>query len=391
MSMVRQQRIVVPFEYPVYFAEDAFATSSRWLGELCGPATSRARALVVVDDGLAHAWPRLTEQIIAFAHANERLIDLVAEPRVVRAGEACKNDPFAVHELQRCFYERRLDRHALVILVGGGALLDMAGYAAATTHRGIRVVRVPTTVLAQADSGVGVKCGVNAFGTKNFLGAFAPPFAVVNDARFLTTLSARDRVAGAAEAVKVALVRDAAFFAWIEANARAVAGGDLQALSTLVRKSAELHLAHIATGGDPFERGSARPLDFGHWSAHKLESLSQHDLRHGEAVAIGMALDAHQSVAAGLLSPDAFARIVGVLESLGLPLWHSALALRSDGRRSVTDGIEEFREHLGGELCITLLSDIGRGVEVHELREQWVEQAIAWAEARACASAKICI
>lgn len=378
-----RQQLSVPFEYPVCFTRDALAPANESLRAALG--AGRPRVCFLVDDGVARATPGLVARIGRYAGAHE--LELVEPAAIVPAGEACKNDPFAVTALQRRFFELRLDRHAVVVLVGGGALLDMAGYAAATTHRGLRVVRVPTTVLAQADSGVGVKCGVNAFGAKNFLGAFAPPWAVVVDGAFLDTLPRRDRVAGMAEAVKVALVRDPLFFAWIEANAAALAGGDRDAVDTLVRRSAELHLGHIAGGGDPFERGRARPLDFGHWSAHKLESLSRHALRHGEAVAIGIAIDAHQSVTTGRLSPDAFARIVALLERLGLALWHDALALRDGGRRRVVDGIEEFREHLGGALCVTLLDDIGRGVEVHALDAAGVEQAIRWAEARACASA----
>jgi 3-dehydroquinate synthase len=377
----------VPFAYRVCFTRDAFAVENESLRRAFGDETPRVH--FVVDDGVARATPGLVARTWDYARAHG--IDVVAPPDVVPSGEACKNDRDAVVDLQRRFFELRLDRHAFVVIVGGGALLDMAGYAAATTHRGLRVVRVPTTVLAQADSGVGVKCGVNAFGCKNFLGAFAPPWAVVVDGAFIETLARRDRVAGMAEAIKVALVRDPLFFEWIEANSAALAAGDRAAVDTLVRRSADLHLRHIASGGDPFERGSARPLDFGHWSAHKLESLSQHELRHGEAVAIGIALDAHQSVATGRLAPDDFARIVALFERLGLSLWHDALALRDGARRRVTAGIEEFREHLGGQLCVTLLDGIGRGVEVHALDPRHVEQAIEWAEARACASATGCI
>jgi 3-dehydroquinate synthase len=373
----------VPFAYPVSFTRDAFAAENDSLRRAFGSGTPRTH--FVVDDGVARATPGLVARICAYAEVHA--LELVAPPEIVPGGEACKNDRDAVVDLQRRFFELRLDRHAFVVIVGGGALLDMAGYAAATTHRGLRVVRVPTTVLAQADSGVGVKCGVNAFGCKNFLGAFAPPWAVVVDGALLDTLSRRDRVAGIAEAIKVALVRDPLFFEWMEANAPALGAGDRVAVDTLVRRSAELHLRHIAGGGDPFERGSARPLDFGHWSAHKLESLSQHQLRHGEAVAIGIALDAHQSVATGRLAPDDFARIVALFERLGFSLSHDALALRDGSRRRVVAGIEEFREHLGGQLCVTLLDAIGRGVEVHALDPRQVEQAIEWAEVRACASA----
>ena len=235
---------------------------------------------------------------------------------------------------------------------------------------------MPTTVLAQADSGVGVKNGVNAFGKKNFLGTFAPPFAVVNDARFLDTLPVRDRVAGTAEAVKVALLRDAAFFEWLCAQAPRLAAGDLETLETLVHRTAELHLRHIATAGDPFELGSARPLDFGHWAAHKLETMTG-TLRHGEAVAIGLALDTLYSVRVGLCDRATGEAVLGTLGGLGFRLWDEALDRTSaDGRPLVLDGLREFQEHLGGDLTITLLERVGHGVEVHEIREDVVREAI---------------
>ncbi|HSP80035.1 MAG TPA: 3-dehydroquinate synthase, partial [Myxococcaceae bacterium] len=274
--------------------------------------------------------------------------------------------------------ELALDRHSFILAIGGGAMLDLVGFAAATAHRGIRLVRVPGTVLAQADAGLGVKNGVNAFGKKNFLGTFAPPFAVLNDSLLLETLSLRDKRSGMAEAVKVAAIKDPILFEWMEAHAEALARAEPEALAVLVRGAAELHLRHIATSGDPFELGSARPLDFGHWAAHKLEVLSEFRLRHGEAVALGIALDTAYSVECGLLEPAARERVVGLLEALGFRLWDEALALERAGRPCVLDGLDEFREHLGGELTVTLLSAIGQGVEVHDICMERMGLALAW-------------
>src|SRR5690606_4062586 len=249
--------------------------------------------------------------------------------------------------------------HSYVIGIGGGAALDLVGYAAATTHRGIRHIRVPTTVLAQNDSGVGVKNGINAFGMKNMLGTFVPPHAVLNDSAFIHVLPGRDKRAGMAEAVKVALIRDRPFFEWLEEKAEALALFASEPLDKLIRHCALLHMRQIAHGGDPFERGSVRPLDFGHWAAHKLEALSAYELRHGEAVAIGVALDTRYSVLAGLLPEGDDRRVRALLERLGFDLWHDACDARGpDGRRSLLAGLEEFREHLGGELTVTLLRAI---------------------------------
>src|SRR6187402_1345070 len=140
---------------------------------------------------------------------------------------------------------RREESSCASTAVGGGAVLDAAGFAAAIFHRGVRHIRCPTTVLAQADSGVGVKNAINAFGLKNLLGTFAPPFAVINDSAFLDKLPARDKRAGIAEAVKVALIRDADFFTWLEAEAEALARFAPNALDTLVRRCALLHMHQI--------------------------------------------------------------------------------------------------------------------------------------------------
>jgi 3-dehydroquinate synthase len=271
-----------------------------------------------------------------------------------------------------------------VVAVGGGAVLDAVGLVAATTHRGVRHIRVPTTVLAQNDSGVGVKNGVNLLGVKNFVGTFAPPFAVLNDQEFIDSLPDRDKIAGMAEAVKVALIRDAEFFTWLERHMDGLATFERSAMATMIRRTAELHMRQIGQGGDPFETGSARPLDYGHWSAHKLESLTRHHVRHGEAVAIGMALDARYSVLAGLLPPGEEERICALLEYVGFSLWHPALAKETPaGKWVILEGLDEFREHLGGELTITLLAGIGTGVEVHQMDTARVREAMEWLRGRA--------
>lgn len=375
---VYHQRGVVPLDYPVIFEEGCLEPQSRalrWAVSRLRPAQCH-RAFVVCDGGFAEATPELLSRIDGYFAAHGDALELAAPPVIVPGGEAAKNDPSYVSRLHEQMLELRLDRHSAVIAFGGGAVLDMVGYAAATFHRGVRLVRVPTTVLAQDDAGVGVKNGINAFGVKNLLGCFAPPFAVVNDSTLLLTLSPRDKRAGMAEAVKVALIRDPAFFEWLELNAAELRTFSPQALPTLVRRGAELHLEHIAKGGDPFESGSARPLDFGHWSAHKLESLSDYELRHGEAVAIGMALDCLYAAEIELLPRSEAARICALLRALGFRLGHEALTRRERGRLSVLRGLEEFREHLGGELTLTLLEGVGRSVDVHQVDEVALERAL---------------
>lgn len=382
---VYRQRFAVPFEYAVYFTQGLFEPDNPVFADALSGAEAprRSRFVAFVDENVAASWPDLAGRIAAYAARHDDRLDLAAPPEPVRGGEGAKNAPELVTRLQRRLLELGIDRHSYVVAIGGGAMLDMVGYVAATTHRGVRLVRVPTTVLAQDDSGVGVKNGLNAFGVKNFVGTFAPPYAVLNDLDFVTSLEPRDKVAGMAEAVKVALIRDAAFFVWLEEHAPALARFEPPAMAHLIRRCAELHMQHIAGGGDPFEMGSARPLDFGHWAAHKLEVLTEHALRHGEAVAIGIALDSRYSVQRGMLPAGEEIRICRLLERLGFRLWHPALeALLPDGRSALLVGLQEFREHLGGALTVTLLAGIGRGREVHAIDETGMLRAVAWLKQR---------
>lgn len=379
-ASVYRQNVSVRFEYPVVFCSDSLSPADEhlsWAISHREPAR-RHRLVVCVDEGVLQAWPSLEDAIVTYCGAHAAQLELRADPIPVPGGEACKNSPSVAEGLLAAFADARLDRHACVVAIGGGAVLDAVGYATALVHRGLRLVRLPTTVLAQNDAGIGVKNGVNGFGAKNFLGTFAPPFAVVNDGSFLSTLPERDVRAGLAEAVKVACIRDGSFFEWLEQNASELGRTGPQ-LNHAIRRCAELHLRHISSSGDAFEMGSARPLDYGHWAAHKLEVLSDHDLRHGEAVAIGMLLDARYAERRHLLSEQELGRLQRLLAALGLPLHHPTLQRRdASGQLEVLGGLEDFREHLGGQLTVTLLDGLGKGVEVHEMDSQGVAEAIDW-------------
>lgn len=379
------QRFSVPFEFPVAFTRGLFDPDNPLFAQTVRhrePA-KRHRCLVFIDDGVNQALPGLSQTIVDYATAHSDAIELVRPPEIVAGGEKIKTELTHLESLQDRIHETRIDRHSYVIAIGGGALLDAVGLAAATAHRGVRHIRVPTTVLSQNDSGVGVKNAVNLKGVKNYVGTFAPPWAVLNDYDFITALPARERIAGLAEAVKVALIRDPDFFKWLESNADKLATFDPDAEQIMIRRCAALHMRQIGTGGDPFEMGSARPLDFGHWSAHKLEAMTRHHVRHGEAVAIGIALDTRYSVLAGLLREGEDERVVSLLEHLGFKIFHSALVRTdADGNSIVLKGLEEFREHLGGELTITLLSSLGSGLEVNAMDPELVGQAMDWLRRR---------
>jgi 3-dehydroquinate synthase len=369
---VLDQSVRVNFRFPVHFTTGLFDPANLVLRTVVAvPADpAPADAVVVIDDGVHRAHPDLVSAVEAYVAAHRDVLRVAAAPLVLPGGEVAKNDPAHLHALHALIHDARLCRHSYVIAIGGGALLDVAGYAAATAHRGIRLIRVPTTVLAQDDSAVGVKNGVNAFGKKNYFGTFAPPFAVLNDRAFLHTLETRDWLGGVAEAVKGALIRDAAFFAELEALAPRLVARDQEAMDRVVRRSAAIHLTHIANGGDPFELGASRPLDFGHWAAHRLEHLTNHRLRHGEAVAIGVALDTTYACLSGFLSAADWRRIIDLFLALDLPLAVPELSAHLDDPThpaSVLRGLEEFREHLGGRLTVMLLRAIGSAFDVHEI------------------------
>jgi 3-dehydroquinate synthase len=381
MDLIRQ-RVRVDFEYPVYFSTGVLHPTNLLLRDLVARSADEtpSRLIVVLDGGVAAHYSDLIAQIEEYCQRHRTVISLAAPVLIVPGGEAVKNDPTHVDDIHHLINQAGLCRHSYIVAIGGGAVLDAAGYAAATAHRGIRLIRVPTTVLSQDDSAMGVKNGINAFGKKNYLGTFAPPFAVINDVSFLPTLSDRDWRAGISEAVKAALIKDRSFFDVIEQQAAALKHRDLQAMEHVIRRCAALHLTHIASGGDPFELGSSRPLDFGHWSAHKLEQLTNHRLGHGEAVAIGIALDSTYSYLAGFLPEDDWRRIVNLMPALGLSVYAPELGQHLDAPdhpESVLRGLDEFREHLGGVLTVLMLRSIGAPFDVHEIRRDVMIRSIA--------------
>lgn len=379
LTTVHQAQFSVTYNYPIAFTSDVFNPANPVLIDVLRALEpeKRHRVLVLIDEGVVNHTPQLANQWLCYVERYSTSILAPSDPIVVPGGESAKNDFPLQDSLSQAIEDNGIDRHSFVIAIGGGAMLDAVGLAAATAHRGIRLIRMPTTVLAQNDAGIGVKNGINRFGQKNWYGTFAPPFAVINDDHFLHTLCPVHQRAGMSEAVKVALIRDAEFFNWIEANAKALARFEKNAVSYLIERCAILHLEQITQAGDPFERGTQRPLDFGHWAAHRLEKITEHRLSHGDAVAIGIALDSRYSQLTGLLDELSLKRIIKVLDMLGFPLFDCTLSEKdSSGRRLVLAGLEDFQRHLGGKLTITLLSSIGAGVEVHEMNDKKLEQAL---------------
>jgi 3-dehydroquinate synthase len=366
-------QIPVTFKHRIVFTRNAFSPDNPALSVLLAEGGGR-RAMVFVEEAVATVWPNLADDIQDYF----AVLDLEFRGiSVFPGGEAAKADDSLVKEVWEAIDAAHLDRHSYALVIGGGAFLDAVGYATATAHRGVRLVRFPTTTLSQDDSGVGVKCAINAQGKKNWVGAFSVPYAVINDFSFLHSQDEETRRGGLIEAVKVALVRDGEFFEWIEDNLEALAALEPEILEKCVEKSALLHARHIATGGDPFETGSSRPLDFGHWAAHKLEAMSSYQLFHAPAVGVGVALDTLYSARSGMLEFSIVDRVLRVLEALDISIYHPALDWVDDrGKRRVLDGLDEFREHLGGELTVLLLKEVGQGADVHHLDDGLLGECI---------------
>ncbi len=370
-----EQSFKVSFNYRVYFTSKMFNPGNEDFENFLKEGRREGvhqKILFIIDEGVLNLHPDLPDQITSYFNIVES-VSLIKDPVIIPGGEISKNNSEYFDAIIQAIDANGIDRHSYVAAIGGGAVLDLAGFASAVAHRGIKHIRIPTTVLSQNDSGVGVKNGINYKGKKNFIGTFVPPVAVFNDDAFLVTLCERNWRSGISEAVKVALIKDASFFYWIENNAEKLNNRDYDAMNYLIRRCCELHLHHIASG-DPFELGSSRPLDFGHWSAHKLEQLSGFQILHGEAVAMGIALDTMYSVLSGRLSTEKGERVIQLLIDLGFEITNPLMQICNESSE-ILKGLHEFQEHLGGRLTIMLLRDIGRGEEVHEIDIPLLKQA----------------
>ena len=379
------QETIVPltfnqaYHYPVCFTRDIFNTGNPVLiNTLAGEnQTGPRKVVVMIDDGLTHQNPQLLNDIAQWFEFHKDLVCLAWEPMVFPGGEQVKNSWDHVHRATKNMDDSGIDRHGVVIAMGGGALLDMAGFSASIFHRGIQLVRVPTTTLAQNDAGIGVKNGINQYGKKNCIGTFYLPIAVINDYDFLETLPFEHFIGGVAEAFKIALIRDKSFFLFLEKNSALLKQRDSKAIEETIERCARLHIDHIAHSGDAFETGSSRPLDYGHWSGHKLEMLSGFAMGHGQAVSVGIALDSYYAWQMSLISRDELDRLITSLINCGLPVWSEYLeATDPSGRLEIENGLEEFRQHLGGRLTFTMPHGIGDKCERHEMDFDVIRQGI---------------
>lgn len=323
---------------------------------LVGPVEA---GLERIRDLALHERPILVSEPRVFALHGARLAEaLGADPVLVPEGEAAK-DWQQLHSLLAALAERRAARSTPIVAVGGGSVGDLAGLAAALFKRGCPVIHVPTTLLAQADSAVGGKTAIDAFGEKNLIGAFHQPRLVIVDPSLLDTLDTRQLRAGYAEVVKYGLIDDAGFFAWCEANGRGLLAGhpDLRdhAITTAIRAKARL------VAGDVEDRSGKRSLlNLGHTFGHAIEAeTGLGSIIHGEAVALGMALAFRFSGETGLCPPVEADRVISHLEDCGLPVRLSDVGLARRGG-TLTKWMARDKKSSGSDIALILVRGIGR-------------------------------
>ena len=338
------------------------AGSRARVGELCRGLGLGSRCLVVTDEMVGPLYGRPVIEGLRGA-------GFAVESVTIAAGEQAKTLA-TVERLYDDMLQGGLDRKSFVVALGGGVVGDVAGFAAATYMRGIAVVQVPTTVVAQVDSSLGGKTGVNLARGKNLVGAFHQPRLVVIDPETLYTLEERDLRAGFAEIVKHGVIRDAVHFAWLEAHVAAFMGLDSPTLEEAIAESCRIKAAVVAL--DERESGLRAVLNFGHTVGHALETLTDYGaFRHGEAIAIGMACAAELSVAVNNAPAGDAKRVVALLERAGLPTAFSGIETRA-----ILEQVRRDKKVEEQRLRMVLLDRIGKVSVAPDVAENALAAAI---------------
>ncbi|MEH6549183.1 MAG: 3-dehydroquinate synthase [Pseudomonadales bacterium] len=342
--------------YPIYIGSGLMSQP-----ELLAEHISGNQVMVVSNDTLASLFlPRLEAALAGFK------VDVC----LLQDGEQYKT----LSELNAIFdalLEARHNRTTTLIALGGGVIGDMTGFAAACYQRGVNFIQVPTTLLAQVDSSVGGKTGVNHVLGKNMIGAFYQPQCVVADIDTLKTLPERELAAGLAEVVKYGLIYDTDFFAWLEQNMDALLARDSEALSYAIRRSCECKAEVVAA--DEREGGVRAILNLGHTFGHAIETDRGYgQWLHGEAVAVGMVIAARLSVDLGWLSQDALNRCIELLCRAGLPV-HAPADMTPE---RFLELMAVDKKVLDGRLRLVLLQSLGSAVISSEAPVELISAAI---------------
>ena len=310
------------------------------------------RHVIIISDSVV--GPLYQDALAASLAPTARKVDCLTVP----AGEASKSlSQFA--DLMNDILALQVDRKAVLVALGGGVIGDLVGYAAASLLRGVDFIQIPTSLLAQVDSSVGGKTGINAKAGKNLIGAFYQPKLVLADMDVLSSLSARDMRAGYAEIVKYGLLGDASFFEWLEQHGAQVLAGDLDALSHAVMTSCEAKAAIVSQ--DETEAGKRALLNLGHTFAHAFEAEARYDgrLLHGEAVGAGLALAFDFSTFLGETTSQDAVRVKSHLKAMGLPYSLATLPAGRASEETVIHHMMKDKKTNDGALTFILVKEIG--------------------------------
>jgi len=325
--------------YPIYIGQNLMTSV-----ELLSRVIQSSQVMIVTNTTVASLY---------LQELTNTLNEFNPQTYIIEDGESYKNlDVF--NNIVTQLLEKRFSRNSYLVALGGGVIGDITGFAAACYQRGINYIQIPTTLLAQVDSSVGGKTAVNHELGKNMIGAFHQPVAVFSDSKVLSTLPDREIVAGLAEVIKYGLIRDRAFFIWLEENIEQLLERDEKCLQYAIERSC-INKAEIVAE-DEKEQGKRALLNFGHTFGHALETgLNYEDWLHGEAVGLGMLMAADLSWRSGRLSKESLHRIYLILEKTGLPLSCPKQLLEKDIRELMSVD----KKTRDGELFLVLLKDIG--------------------------------
>ena len=335
-------------------------------GALIAPALPQPRCVIITDETVASLHlpalqNSLTEVGVSYAAI------------VVPPGETSKSFQTWQHVVETLLVQK-VDRHTTVIALGGGVIGDLAGFAAAATLRGLPFIQIPTTLLAQVDSSVGGKTGINTPQGKNLIGAFHQPNLVIADTGILSTLSPRERRAGYAEIVKAGLIADASLYEWCEANAKAMLDGDSTLLGEAVEKAVRFKAQVVGDDEREAKPNNGRALlNLGHTFAHALEAETGYGqgLLHGEAVATGLVLATHLSATLGLCPQEDTSRVAAHLESVGLPIRIAGLPVER-----LLSHMKQDKKMRGGRLTFVLTHGIGQAFTSNDVPEEAVRATL---------------
>jgi len=347
--------------YPIFIGERILSE----LGGQCARLDLGRRCAIVSDTHVARRYGKIA--IASLRGAGFDAILLTVPP-----GETSKS----LKMVERCYDQlarHRLERKSFIVALGGGVVGDLAGFVAATYLRGIPFVQAPTSLLAQVDSSVGGKVGVNLKAGKNLVGAFHQPRFVLCDLAALATLSAREFRAGLAEVIKYGIIYDSGLFAQLECDLPMLLKRDPDVLASVVARCCEIKAEVVRQ--DETETGLRAILNFGHTIGHAIETISGYGkFLHGEAISIGQVAAAKLSVKASGLSPDEAARIERLFMRAGLP---TAIKLSAPRQPALIEAMRLDKKVSGGEIKFVLARRIGRVEPGCKIAPEWISDVLA--------------